>query len=156
MWNDVNIEEISNELIEFQNRCRKLPKGLKEWPAFGILKRIIDDLSDLCPLLELMTNKVSTSVMFSKWTRFRTGFGTGVQAMKARHWLRMTEVTGYAFHVDRAGFCLKHIVDAPLLQHKEEVEDICISALKEKDIEAKLRQVLPFFILPAAQKIRKN
>lgn len=28
-WNDVNIEEINNELMEFQNRCRKLPKGLK-------------------------------------------------------------------------------------------------------------------------------
>lgn len=26
-WGDVNIEEINNELMEFQNRCRKLPKG---------------------------------------------------------------------------------------------------------------------------------
>ena len=45
------------------------------------------------------------------------------------------------FQVEAAGFCLRNIVEAPLLQHKEEVEDICISALKEKDIEAKLRQV---------------
>ena len=77
LWSDVNIEDINNELIEFQNRCRKLPKGLKEWPAFGTLKRIIDDFSDLCPLLELMTNK----------------------AMKNRHWLRLTEMTGHVFHV---------------------------------------------------------
>lgn len=28
-WGEVNIEEINNELMEFQNRCRKLPKGLK-------------------------------------------------------------------------------------------------------------------------------
>lgn len=26
-WEEVNIEEINNELMEFQNRCRKLPKG---------------------------------------------------------------------------------------------------------------------------------
>lgn len=26
-WGEVNIEEINNELMEFQNRCRKLPKG---------------------------------------------------------------------------------------------------------------------------------
>ena len=28
-WAEVNIEDINNELLEFQNRCRKLPKGLK-------------------------------------------------------------------------------------------------------------------------------
>nr|CAD7569561.1 unnamed protein product [Timema californicum] len=87
-WGEVNIEEINNELMEFQNRCRKLPKGLKEWPAFHALKRTVDDFNDMCPLLELMANK----------------------AMKPRHWQRI-------------------------------MEDICISAMKEKDIEAKLRQV---------------
>ena len=118
-WKEVNIEDINNELIEFQNRCRKLPKGLKEWPAFGALKRTIDEFSDLCPLLELMTNK----------------------AMKGRHWMRLADVTGYVFQTEMEGFCLRHVTEAPLLQHKEDVEDICISALKEKDIEAKLRQV---------------
>lgn len=26
-WGEVDIEEINNELMEFQNRCRKLPKA---------------------------------------------------------------------------------------------------------------------------------
>ena len=26
-WQEVNIEDINNELLEFQNRCRKLPKA---------------------------------------------------------------------------------------------------------------------------------
>lgn len=118
-WGDVNIEQINNELMEFQNRCRKLPKGLKEWPAFHALKRTIDDFNDMCPLLELMANK----------------------AMKQRHWQRIMQITSYNFELESEGFCLKNILEAPLLKHKEDIEDICISAMKEKDIEAKLRQV---------------
>uniref|UniRef100_A0A1B0GJY1 Putative dyneins heavy chain n=1 Tax=Lutzomyia longipalpis TaxID=7200 RepID=A0A1B0GJY1_LUTLO len=118
-WGEVDIEEINNELMEFQNRCRKLPKGLKEWPAFHALKRTIDDFNDMCPLLELMANK----------------------AMKPRHWQRIMEVTKYTFEFDSEGFSLKNILEAPLLKYKEDIEDICISAMKEKDIEAKLKQV---------------
>ncbi|KAF6202133.1 hypothetical protein GE061_004531 [Apolygus lucorum] len=118
-WGEVNIEDINNELMEFQNRCRKLPKGLKEWPAFHALKRTIDEFNDMCPLLELMANK----------------------AMKPRHWQRIMEVTKHHFDLESEGFCLKNILAAPLLKYKEDIEDICISAMKEKDIEAKLRQV---------------
>ncbi|CAL4075211.1 unnamed protein product, partial [Meganyctiphanes norvegica] len=118
-WGEVNIEEINNELMEFQNRCRKLPKGLKEWPAFNTLKKTIDDFNDMCPLLELMSNK----------------------AMKPRHWARIAEVIQRPLDVDCDNFCLRNIMDSPLLQFKEDIEDICISAVKEKDIEAKLRIV---------------
>ncbi len=100
-------------------RCRKLPKALKEWPAFFALKKTIDDFNDICPLLELMSNK----------------------AMKQRHWQKIIETTNYVFEIERDTLCLKDILDAPLLEFKEEIEDICISALKERDIEAKLRQV---------------
>ena len=118
-WAEVNIEDINNELLEFQNRCRKLPKALKEWPAFHALKKTIDDFNDICPLLELMSNK----------------------AMKYRHWQKIQTITGFTFDLERPGFCLKDILEAPLLPNKEDIEDVCISALKEKDIEAKLRQV---------------
>jgi dynein heavy chain len=118
-WAEVNIEDINNELLEFQNRCRKLPKALKEWPAFHALKKTIDDFNDICPLLELMSNK----------------------AMKYRHWQKIQQITGFTFDLERPGFCLKDILEAPLLPNKEDIEDVCISALKEKDIEAKLRQV---------------
>ncbi|XP_048203785.1 dynein axonemal heavy chain 8 isoform X1 [Perognathus longimembris pacificus] len=120
LWGDVDIEKINGELQEFQNRCRKLPKGLKDWQAFLDLKKRIDDFSESCPLLEMMTNK----------------------AMKQRHWDRISELTGTPFDVESDSFCLRNIMEAPLLKNKDDIEDICISASKEKDIEAKLALVV--------------
>ena len=101
------------------DRCRKLPKGLKEWQAFNDLKKKIDDFNETCPLLELMANR----------------------SMKDRHWDRIAQLTGHTFDVHLDNFQLRNIMEAPLLMHKDDIEDICVSAVKEKDIEAKLKQV---------------
>ena len=119
LWAEINIEVINNELIEFGNRCRKLPKGLKEWPAFHALKKTIDDFNDICPLLELMSNK----------------------AMKYRHWQTIQNITKHTFNLEDPLFALKDVMDAPLVEHKEDIEDTCMSAIKERDIESKLKQI---------------
>ena len=81
-------------------RCRKLPRALKEWQAFEDLRKTIDDFNEMVPLLELMANK----------------------AMKPRHWQRMQELTGHVFDVEGDTFTLRNILEAPLLQYKEEIE----------------------------------
>ncbi|KAJ8938536.1 hypothetical protein NQ318_016906 [Aromia moschata] len=120
LWSDVDTEVIFAELTDFQNRCRKLPKAMKDWPAFLDLKKKIDDFSETCPLLELMADK----------------------AMKERHWQRLSTLTSYPFNVESPTFTLKDVMKAPLLKFKDDVEDVCIGAVKEKDIEAKLKQVI--------------
>ena len=89
----------SNVLL-FVSRCRKLPRALKEWPAFEDLRRTIDDFNEMVPLLELMANK----------------------AMKTRHWQRMQDTTGHVFDVENENFTLRSILQAPLLRYKEEIE----------------------------------
>ncbi|KAF7401630.1 hypothetical protein HZH68_007450 [Vespula germanica] len=119
-WSDIDIESIVAELTEFQNKCRRLPKAMREWPAYIDLKKKIDDFSETCPLLEMMANK----------------------AMKARHWERMSKLCHFFFDVESEAFTLANALEAPLLKYKDDVEDICISAVKETDIERKLKQVI--------------
>jgi len=81
-------------------RCKKLPKGLKDWQAFIDLKQKIDDFSECCPLLEMMANK----------------------AMQRRHWDRITNATGYTFDIESENFLLRHVMEAPLLKNKDDIE----------------------------------
>lgn len=119
-WTDIDIDKINNELLDFQNRCRRLPKALKEWQAYEDLRKTIDDFNETCPLLEMMAHK----------------------ALQRRHWERLSSITGHTFEVESDNFLLRNLMEAPLLPNKEEIEDVCISAVKEKDIEAKLKQVI--------------
>ncbi|XP_037951167.1 dynein heavy chain 8, axonemal [Teleopsis dalmanni] len=119
-WSEVDIEKISAELADFQVRCRKLPKGMQTWPAYIDLKTKIDDFNETCPLLELMTNK----------------------AMKERHWTRLNALLKTDFDPTSSKFTLGKLLEAPILKHKDDVEDICVGASKELDIEAKLKQIV--------------
>ncbi|XP_047042441.1 dynein axonemal heavy chain 8-like [Helicoverpa zea] len=118
-WVDIDIEQIVAQLAEFDVRCRRLPKGMKDWPAFLVLKSKIDDFNQTCPLLEMMADK----------------------SMKERHWKRLENLLNCVLDVESESFTLAKVMEAPLLQNKDDVEDICISAVKEKDIEAKLKNV---------------
>lgn len=68
--------------------------------AFEDLRKKIDDFNETCPLLELMANK----------------------AMQLRHWERIEGITGHKFDVESENFLLRNIMQAPLLQFKEDIE----------------------------------
>ena len=62
--------------------------------------------------------------------------------MQKRHWERIENLVGYKFDNESENFCLRDLMKAPLLKYREDIEDICISAGKEKEIEAKLNSVI--------------
>lgn len=95
-----SIKKIRTSFQFVFDRCRKLPRALKDWQAFQDLRTTIDDFNESCPLLELMANK----------------------AMKLRHWDRIAQVTGHTFDVESETFALRNIMEAPLLKHKEDIE----------------------------------
>jgi len=83
-----------------RDRCRKLPRALKEWQAYKDLRKTIDDFNATCPLLEMMASK----------------------SMQPRHWDRISTVTGHVFDVDADNFFLRNLMMAPLLQNSEDIE----------------------------------
>lgn len=98
-------------------RCRKFFKVLKEWQVYEELKKIIDDFNEICFFLEMMVNKV----------------------MMFRYWERIVQIIGYIFDVEVDNFLFRNLIEVFLLQYKEDIEDVCISVVKEKDIEVKLK-----------------
>eukprot|EP01135_Chromosphaera_perkinsii_P008183 Nk52_evm5s1178 gene=Nk52_evmTU5s1178 len=120
LWQEVDMEAINIELQEFQTKCRKLPKALKEWDAYIELSKTISDFCETLPLIEMMANK----------------------AMQPRHWEAIANLTDHVFPIESDTFLLRNVMEAPLLKYKEDVEEICIAAVKEKEIEAKLKVVM--------------
>lgn len=120
-WKDVDIQKLTEDMNHFRARCARLPKQLKEWRTCKLLITKINALNDWCPLVELLINK----------------------GMKARHWEKLTKITGFKFDVGHDTFTLKLIMEVSdkLLKYKMEIEEICNQAIKEKEIEDKMRQL---------------
>ena len=47
-----------------------------------------------------------------------------------RHWERIANVTNHSFDVENDNFQLRNIMEAPLLQNKEDIE-VCLRELKD-------------------------
>ncbi|KAI9150964.1 hypothetical protein H9P43_009579 [Blastocladiella emersonii ATCC 22665] len=120
LWSEVDFARITNEVADFQNKIKKLPKAIKDWDAFMELKKIVDDLTDVVPLLEMMSHK----------------------AIQKRHWDTIMKITKSTFNLDPEMFYLRNLLEAPLLKFREDIEDTCTAAVKEADIEVKLKQVI--------------
>ncbi|XP_055685262.1 dynein axonemal heavy chain 8-like [Lutzomyia longipalpis] len=118
-WFILNVMQMMEDFKEIQNKFTKLPASLHQWEAYGELKRILSGLNEIFPLLELLRNP----------------------AIMEHHWDNLSKCLTVQLYPDSPEFTLGSILDTPILEFRDEVEDICIAALKEKEIDEKLRQI---------------
>jgi dynein heavy chain len=122
LWADVvaNVASMSTETEGFASRCKKLPKKLRQWPAFQTLNKKIEDFQTVLPLLQELSK----------------------DSMRPRHWEAVAQCTTgnpRSLPVYEATFSLAQLLATPLVEHKEEVEEICDLADKQLAIEIKLK-----------------
>lgn len=120
LWSEVDLVRMQADMIEFQNKIKRLPKAMQTWAAYLELKKIVDNLAATIPLLEMLNHK----------------------AVQERHWNTIQQLTATTFNLDPELFTLKTLMDAPLLSKADDIEDTCVAAVKEADIELKLKQVV--------------
>ncbi|KAK8898529.1 Dynein heavy chain 5, axonemal [Tritrichomonas musculus] len=119
LWVNVHFADIEAVMTEFQQKARRLPSDMKNWPAYIDLQNKIDNFVDTMPLLDALSNP----------------------AVQACHWKQIIELTGCELDIDKDVFRLGHVFDAGLLDHKDDVHDICNAAQQEAKILAKLKEI---------------
>ncbi|PNH08753.1 Dynein gamma chain, flagellar outer arm [Tetrabaena socialis] len=120
-WVDVveKIDEMGEQVLQYQNQSKKLPKALRDWPAYNACRKTIDDFLEMLPLFQALTHK----------------------SMRERHWKEVMRVTAHDLNLAEDVFKLQHLLDSNLLGSREDIEELTSAAVKEEMIEVKLGQL---------------
>jgi dynein heavy chain len=116
-WVEVpeHMDEMTKLVDQFAGRCKKMPKQLREWPAYNELKSTLEDFQNVLPLV-LDLSKAS---------------------IMPRHWQSVMDITEHVVAVDSEKFKLQDLIEAKLHNYKDEIMDICEGADKQLVIEQK-------------------
>lgn len=124
-WTEIQIEisNMADQTETFGKDCAKLPKSLRTWDAYKELKQQIEDFSEIIPLVEAMAKP----------------------SIRPRHWDQIIEMTKEEIPYESEQFILSQLLAAPLLQFKEDIEDITDSADKQLKLEKQLNEEISAF-----------
>lgn len=113
------VQAMTEKVDAFSSRCKKMPAKLREWEAYTDLKQMIDDFTDILPLLQELSK----------------------ESIKSRHWDAVMEKTGTQLDVTAADFKLQALMDANIVGFKAEIEEITDGADKQLKIEIQLGEI---------------
>jgi dynein heavy chain len=100
-WSDlgVSLDNMSDQVNAFSAQAKKLPKSLREWPAYLDCKKRIEDFLTLVPMIQSLLSK----------------------AMRPRHWEALQTITGKQLDLREDVFLLGHMFAANLQEHIDDV-----------------------------------
>ena len=125
LWMDIQNEigKMTEQIEVFGRDCFRLPGVLKNWDAYKELKQEIDDMTEILPLVEALAKP----------------------SIRPRHWDEIITMTKEEIPYLSESFTLSQLLKAPLLQFKEDIEDITDSADKQLKLEIQLREDITKF-----------
>ena len=121
LWSEAEsqIETMTDKLDGLEGRSMKMPRKLREWPAYKTLNKTIQDFKTVLPLLVSLSQP----------------------SVEARHWAAVMKVTGTKFDVTGSEFTLQTLLEAGIAQCAEDIEEICESAQKQLGIKNKMNDI---------------
>jgi dynein heavy chain len=124
-WREIPWAEIQNEIEkmietieQFSRDCSKLPGSLKSWEAYKELKQEIDDMTEILPLVTALAKP----------------------SIRNRHWDEVIDLVKEDIPYESETFTLQQLFKCPLLQFREEIEEITESADKQLKLEKTLKE----------------
>jgi dynein heavy chain len=119
-WADIaaEIDKMIETIDQFSRDCTKLPGVLKSWEAYKELKQEIDDMTEILPLVVALAKP----------------------SIRNRHWDEVIELVKEEIPYASETFTLQQLFKCPLLQFREEIEEITESADKQLKLEKTLKE----------------
>lgn len=63
-------------------------------------------------------------------------------AMQERHWREIIQITGCPLKFESETFQLRELMTCPLLPNRDAIDDVCVAAVKEVEIERILAKII--------------
>jgi len=111
---------MSSTLQGLQKDLYALPRILREWPAFDDLSKTISDFITILPIISNLCHP----------------------GIRRRHWMQIVSAAGQqtsTFNFDIDTFKLKHVMALNPANIRVEIDEVCRTAKKELEIEAKVQ-----------------
>jgi len=95
LWVDVveKIDEMSDQVNTYANQSKKLPRALRDWPAYNDCRIMIESFLEELPLYQALAHK----------------------SMRDRHWKEVMRISARELNLAEDAFKLQHLLDCKLL-----------------------------------------